>query len=66
MAGVIDPGVIDTGALGVTRVLSMNDGIGIMQGLLQQGNMIPGLNEVTQQVISITQHSVAFGHRQFL
>ena len=64
MAGLnVDPGVISAEALEITRVLAMNDGIGISQNLIQQGNMIPGLNEIAQQVIRITSHSVAMHSR---
>ena len=60
MAGAIDPGVIDAEALGITRVLAMNDGIQDLRNLLQQGNMIPGLNQIAQQVIQPPLHTPYF------
>ena len=63
MAGVMDAGVIDAEALTVARLLRMNDELFGLRNLVQQGNMIPGLNEVTTRVIRITQHSVALHSR---
>ena len=63
MAGVVPPGVINHDALSVTNVLAMNDATQGIRSLIQQGNMIPGLNEVAEQAISLTQHSVALHSR---
>ena len=64
MAGVtVDPGVINTEALTAVRVLAMNDEISGLRDLVQQGNMIPGLNQIANQVIRLTQHGVALHSR---
>ena len=63
MAGVVPSGVINSDALSVTNVLAMNDATQGIRNLIQQGNMIPGLNEIAEQAISLTQHAVALHSR---
>ena len=63
MDGVFPAGIISADALDVTTVMGMNDATQGIHNFIQQGNMIPGLNEIGTQVIQLTRHAVALHSR---